>query len=383
MHKTGRFNVSTIVKSLSYMTLMLFLTISGLNGCTPADKPAPDEDASVSPEESAAPATDTAASAEEMGLPPAMQADDGEGSAPKRDGDATAAEDASEAVDTSIHDAAEYGDDALMADLMPEGWSQTGDIEHYNVATLYNKIDGRSELYMAYDVKGLSWVSMVEDANKDNFLDIFIYDMRNPTGAFGIYSVEREQGQEKLPIGRETYKTGSNYYFWKGNYYGYINASQTDEGNSAAGKAVAIALMDRVPDDGGAVMGLDWLPQDGLIEDSIQYFKADAMSLDFLNNTYMGEYVVDGQGKFKAFVSKRADADEAQTIYKEFNVYGGEYGDSVATETVSGVDVGFTDWGGDFYDAVAATGNTIVGVSNVEGKAAAVKAMEKLLAALQ
>jgi Family of unknown function (DUF6599) len=362
---------------------MLFLCVSGLIGCAPADEAAPDEDAAASPEESAAPAQDAASSTEELGLPPAMKADDGEGSAPKRDGDDAVAENAAEAVDTSIHDAGEYGNDALLADLMPQGWSQTGDIEHYNVATLYNKIDGRSELYMAYDVKGLSWVSMVEDANKDNFLDIFIYDMRNPTGAFGIYSVEREQDQEKLPIGRETYKTGSNYYFWKGDFYGYINASQNNEGNDAAGEGVASALMDRVADDGGVVMGLDWLPNDGLIEDSIQYFKADAMSLDFLNNTYMGEYVVDGQAKFKAFVSKRADADEAQTIYKEFNVYGGEYGDSVATDTVSGVEVGFTDWGGDFFDAVAATGNTIVGVSNVEGKEAAVKAMEKLLAALQ
>jgi len=370
--------VSSYLKLLICMTLALPVAVFGLSGCTPAE-----EGTAISIEESTEEVEELTEevpiSTEEVGLPPAMQMDDGEGSAPKRDGDGGPGE----AVDTSIRDAGEFGDDALLAELMPEGWSQTGDIEHYNVATMYNKIDGRSELYMAYDVKGLSWVSMVDDANQDNFLDIFIYDMQNPTGAFGIYSVEREQGQEKLAIGRETYKTGSNYYFWKGNYYGYINASQTNAGNDAAGEGVATALMDRVEDDGGMVMGIDWLPQEGLIQDSVQYFKADAMSLDFLNNTYMGEYTHEGAGKVKAFVSKRADTAEAQSIFEAFNVYGGDYGDSVAIDAVSGVEVGFTDWGGDFYDAIAVVGNSVVGVSNVEGKEAAVKAMEKLLADLK
>jgi hypothetical protein len=47
-----------------------------------------------------------------------------------------------EQIDTSIRDATPFGDDALLAGLGPEGWRQSGKIEHYNVASLYDKIDG-------------------------------------------------------------------------------------------------------------------------------------------------------------------------------------------------------------------------------------------------
>ena len=300
----------------------------------------------------------------------------GEGSEPKSD--APFAGGVTEAVDTSIRDAAEYGDDALLTGLVPDGWSQSGNIEHYNVASLYTKIDGRSELYMAYDVKGLSWISMNDSDNKDNFIDIFIYDMGSPSGSFGIYSVEREEGQEALTVGDEGYKTGSNFYFRKGSFYGYINSSTNNAENDAAGLAVAQGLMDRVELDSREILGLDWLPQEGLIGDSLQFFKADAMSLDFLTNTMFGNYMI-GETKVRGFITKRGDEAEAKKIFDEFQVYGNEYADKVDVVSVDGTDVVFTDWGGDFYDGVAQIGSTIIGISNVEGLDAAKSSMVHLI----
>ena len=312
------------------------------------------------------------------GLPPAFQeGSDDEGSDPKNPATADVVA-AVEEVDTSIRDAAEFGDDALLAGLIPEGWSQTGDIEHFNIATLYNKIDGRSELYMAYNVKGLSWVSMVQDGNADNFLDVFVYDMSTTTGAFGIYSVEREPDQEKIKIGRECYKTGSNLYFWKGQHYAYINASREDPENNAAALHAAKTVLSRVGDDGGEIVGLDWLPEKGLNPDSIQYFMADAMSLDFMNQTFVGMYDF-GEGAFKSFISKRDSAEDAKSIFEQFNEYGGEYGDSVEQVSINDVEVGLTDWGGGFYDGVAVVGNSIFGVSNIDGKEAATAALKNLI----
>lgn len=347
---------------LSAMLITGLAATTGMTGCAPGEEETGETEVAI----------DGSA-----GLPPAFQdGSDTEGSDPKN----PATED--EAVDTSIRDAAEFGDDALLEGLIPEGWSQTGDIEHFNVATLYNKIDGRSELYMAYDVKGLSWVSMVQDDNQDNFLDVFVYDMSTTTGAFGIYSVEREPDQEKIKIGRECYRTGSNLYFWKGQHYAYINASREHEDNDAAALFAAKKVLDRVGDDGGEIVGLDWLPSKGLNTDSIQYFMADAMSLDFMNKTFVGKYDF-GNGEIKSFISKRDSAEDATAIFSQFNEYGGEYGDSVEKVSVNDVEVGLTDWGGGFYDGVAVIGNSVVGVSNVEGKEAATSSMENLIGQLK
>lgn len=347
------------------------IVLAALVGCSPASEapgPGPEVDA------------DPAATVE--------TSEKTEGSEPKTDdkpfggAQLSAVADDEEEIDRSITDAAEFRDDALVADLVPEGWSQTGDIEHYNVASLYTKINGRSELYMAYDVLGLSWVTFADDADKSSFLDLFIYDMRAPTNAFGIYSIEREADQPPADLGREGYQTRSNYYFWKANYYGYINASAESERNSKAGLGIATALMQRISDSGAPVVGLDWLPTDGLIADTVRYFKSDAMSLDFLNETFLGMYQF-GENKVQAFVSKRANAEEAAEILEQFAVYGDDYGDSTEKTAVGDVEVILIDWGGGFYDAAFHIGPMVAGLSNVRPKDATLRATEELIQRLR
>lgn len=354
------------LKCVQYIGLAVIL---GLSACSPttdeSSEPAAPEAAEPTPS-AATPADVPADEHAEHGTTEAVPAADG-----------------AEAIDRSITDAAPFGDDAMLEGLVPAGWKQAGPIEHYNVATLYNKINGRSELYMAYDVLGLSWVSFVKEDSQDDFLDLFIYDMRTPTNGFGIFSVEREPGQESAGVGRLSYRTGSNYYFWQGKYYGYVNASRENETNTTTGIAVLNALMPRLVDTGEQVAGIDLLPKDGLIEDTVQYFKVDAMSLDFLTDTWAGQYNV-GDAKVRAFISQRASADEAAQILGAFREYGDSYAESTADAKVSGVDVIVSDWGGGFFDAAFAVGDKFAGVSNVEGREtldAAVAALLKQLKA--
>lgn len=275
-------------------------------------------------------------------------------------------EDGHAAVNEVTDASAPFGDDALVKDLAPAGWKQTGPIEHYNVAALYNKINGRSELYMAYDVLGLSWVSFVQESNNDNFLDLFVYDMRTPKSGFGIYSVEREPGQTAANFGRMSYQTGSNFYFWQGKYYGYVNASRQDDANTAAAQAILAGLMPRLQDTGEAVDGLDWLPSEGLIQDTVQYFKVDAMSLDFLDNTFAGMYQV-GDAKVRGFVSRRASEEEAAGIQTSFGQYSKDYAEGAEAITIDGVETTVADWG-DVFDGAFHIGSTFAGITNVEGK---------------
>lgn len=219
---------------------------------------------------------------------------------------------------------------------------------------------------MAYDVLGLSWVSFVQESNSDNFLDLFIYDMRSPKNGFGIYSVEREPGQTPADFGRMSYQTGSNFYFWQGKYYGYVNASRQDDANTTAAQAILAALMPRLQDTGEAVDGLDWLPSEGLIQDTVQYFKVDAMSLDFLDDTFAGQYQL-GDAKVRGFVSRRANEEEAAGILTSFGQYSKEYAESAETVTVDGVEATVADWGG-MFDAAFYIGSTFAGVTNVDGK---------------
>ncbi len=335
-----------------------------LSACTPPESNAPVQgstageksaSADVKPSETSAP-SDVAAA-------PSTQAGD-------------------EVVDTSIRDAAGFGDNSLLEGLTPAGWRQTGEIEHYNVASLYNKIDGRSELYMAYDVVGLSWISFASEAESGVFIDVFIYDMRTPTGAFGIYSVEREPGQEKLPIGREAYRTGANIFFWKGQHYGYLQCSRANDDTKAAIVDVANKLADRLADDNSPVIGIELAPTEGMIPDTLQYFRADAMTLDFMTDTFAAKYDVNGT-PVTAFMTRRGSEAEAADILKQYIGYMNEYGENVRTHTNDGVDMTVSDLGGGYLDVVFQLGNIVAGVSSVEGEENAITAAKVVHAKLK
>jgi len=275
-----------------------------------------------------------------------------------------------------------FGDDALLEGLAPAGWTQLGGIEHYNVASLYDKIDGRSELYMGYDVKGLSWTTFGKDGDSSRFIDVFAYDMRSVTGAFGIYSVERELDQPKVEFGREGYRTRSNYYFWKGQYYVYVNSSHESDDATEAGRAIAAAIAGRLKDSGEPIIGIDWLPREGLVEDSIQFFKVDAMAMDFMTDTFTGLYTWTDD-RIKVFITKKASDEEASNVLAKYHEYLNDYGDGVERFDVAGVSVSIANLGADFYDAVFQKGNTIAGVSAVKGGDLTRTSAEKLVGILQ
>ncbi|MEK6590289.1 MAG: DUF6599 family protein [Nitrospinota bacterium] len=103
----------------------------------------------------------------------------------------------------------------LMPDMAGESqWKTEGEMRCYKGEELFNYMDGGAELYHAYGFKR----GCVQDYQKgDNLYTMEVYEMENPSKAFGIYSLDR-QG-EHLSLKQEaTYQDGS-LTIWKDHYY--------------------------------------------------------------------------------------------------------------------------------------------------------------------
>jgi hypothetical protein len=61
------------------------------------------------------------------------------------------------------------------------------------------------------------------------FIDVFLYDMTTPLGAFGVYSVERPSGSKAIATDDGGHRTGAHLFFRKGQYYASILTSGPDE----------------------------------------------------------------------------------------------------------------------------------------------------------
>ena len=230
--------------------------------------------------------------------------------------------------------------------LTPEGFAQKSPVERYTEVNLYEKINGRSELFHAYDVTGMTFVTFSKADDPAKFIDVFLYDMTTPLGAFGIYSVERSSGSEAIATGDGGHRTKADLFFRKGQYYASILTSGPDEEVQKAASALADTLAKRLKGKAAEIWGLAMLPAKNRVEDTVRYLMVDALGLDFLTNAFTAQYR-DGEAKFTAFVARCKSADNAAEVLAKYKVHLEEFGDMAEPAKIEGASVMFADVGGD------------------------------------
>ncbi len=260
----------------------------------------------------------------------------------------------------------------MVASLTPEGWEIYDKVMQFSAENLYEQIDGRAEYYIAYDVIGLTFASFDKSADNSISLNLSIYDMGTPTNAFGVFSGERTIGAPRIKLGRDAYRSGANYYIWKGQYYVQIIAIDTLNILQQVGLDMAEKLNSVLQDSGEPVWGLNALPQVDRVPESAQYFLVNAMGFDFMRNTYMAQYTK-GDAVVTIFLSQRDSHEIAQVTVAKYVEYANQYGEGVKSLTVDGVELVSCDMKGS-YDVVFQKGRLVGGVSMVEEQSLAIQA---------
>jgi hypothetical protein len=259
-----------------------------------------------------------------------------------------------------------------LGGLAPEGWHLYDEVRRFTPESLYEKINGRAEFYLAYNMVEMTFAGFENSSNDEQFIDISIYDMGAATNAFGVFSAERSHEGVPLELGRNSYRSGANYYIWKGQYYIQIFSSDITEDLQQIGKDLAQSTTDLVPDTGEPIWGLNALPKENRVPGSERYFLVDAMSLDFMSNTYMAEYEMEG-ATVSAFLSQQSSPDAALEIIDRFLEHANRYGKDVKRVSVEGLDLTSCDMGGS-YDAFFSKGHLVAGVTAVANQDIAVRA---------
>jgi hypothetical protein len=202
---------------------------------------------------------------------------------------------------------------------------------------------------------------------------IDIYQMMDPTHAFGIYCQERNPDYEFLDVGSEGYVGGTALNFWKGPYYVKVTVFEESDELKGELKKLAETVASKITHTAGAPAEVAAFPTENQKPRSVQFLPRDVLGQSYLSNAFEAQYQVDDQEyKIVAITASGAEAaTEGYTKYKEFLTRS-----NPETEALEGVgDEGFI--GEDsFYGKVLAAraGNrilVILGAPSVDaGKAA-------------
>jgi len=259
----------------------------------------------------------------------------------------------------------------MVTGSTPKGWRIFDEVKQFTPENLYEQINGRAAFFLAYDMIRMTYVSFVNSDETTQFITLSIYDMGTPTNAFGVFSAERSQGESPLDLGRAGYRSDANYFIWKGQYYIRIVSSETTDEFQRIGMDLAQKVTDFLLDSGEQVWGLTALPLTDRMPESVQYFKVDAMGLDFMRNTYTATYRK-GNTLVTAFLSQQDSAESAQTKVVRYAAYAIKYGKGIDRLKAGEVELVSCDMGGS-YDVVYQKGRLIGGVSYVEDRGLAIR----------
>ncbi|PIV21133.1 MAG: hypothetical protein COZ69_08460 [Deltaproteobacteria bacterium CG_4_8_14_3_um_filter_45_9] len=205
---------------------------------------------------------------------------------------------------------------------LPAGWALIRGPQTYNKKTLFGHINGQAELFLKYGFQKSVFSIYQSKKNRENQIEVDIYDMGNVLQAFGIFSRFRNEDRPG-GFGLDSFLDDHSSFFYKGKYFVMAYAT---ESNPDILRQFSTLILLKMLDSSLPPKEISYFPKHGLKPGSIQYFPEGLLGHQFLKRGFQGIYVekveVQAGAKAKAEVKvKVEDKDKAKTGDTEFHLF--------------------------------------------------------------
>ena len=242
--------------------------------------------------------------------------------------------------------------------------------ERFIPETLYEKINGRADLYLSSGFVALDTQRFSLDRSSNNWVEVFVYDMGSPENAFSVFSMQRRTGARTDDIVPNAYRTDNALFMTLAS--SYLELIGTDASQQTH-KTIGILARTFVKTHGGVqtvrTPGADLFPLSGAVPGSVQLIQTNAFGFDQLDQVYTCEYQLDGS-RLMVFVSQRPDAKDAAALAVDYRQALLSYGATVVDDLDSlgnAVAMKFFDT----YEIVFSQGRYLAGVHEADNLEAA------------
>jgi hypothetical protein len=192
--------------------------------------------------------------------------------------------------------------------------------ETFSADNLYDKIDGKAELYTSAGVLGMRCQRFALKSDPNIWAEFFLYDMDNLRQSFAVYSQQRRAEAQPLDLTAYAYRTQNALFFCSGRYYvEAITATPVSEMMSAM-LSLAREFVGKNPAPNTRLAEPDLFPPENLAPNSYMFQPADAFGFDQFKNVFSATYKVNGVDVM-AFLIIRSTPQEAAALsaaYQQF-----------------------------------------------------------------
>lgn len=193
-------------------------------------------------------------------------------------------------------------------------------LETFNPDNLYDKVDGKAELYLSAGVLGMRCQRFTLKSDPSAWVEFFVYDMDNLRQSFAVYSMQRRAEAQPLDLTTYAYKTKNALFFCCGRYYVEAVTASTADEMMAAMLSVSRQFVVRNPPQETRLAEPDLFPAEHLVPNSYMYQPADAFGFDRFKNVFSAKYTLNS-AEVMAFLTICSTAEEASALsaaYQQF-----------------------------------------------------------------
>lgn len=125
-----------------------------------------------------------------------------------------------------------------------------GGIERHTPETLWKRIDGEAESYLAYGYSSSAHAVYGAPGDPDRRIDLSLFEFADPLGAFGLFAAFRPPGCGLQPLGSGGCIGDYQGFFWHGNTFVLADAAgpaATREGDARRALEAVAALLGPAP----------------------------------------------------------------------------------------------------------------------------------------
>jgi hypothetical protein len=274
-----------------------------------------------------------------------------------------------------------------LTDVSP-GWvvAKSGErhIETFNAENLFEKIDGRAESFIQYDVVGMAYTYYHPLGDESSEAQLYIFEMKDALKAFGKYGSEKPEDVQVAPLGSDGYTTAGSVFFYSGPYYVQVITTSDDPKVAAFALDLAKNVAQRIrpaKSEGAAVAAtpepsaatpeaLFRLLPEGPSRSGEKYVAQDVFGYSFFSDVFLADYDQDGV-TWQGFVRPYPDAGSAKAVFEKYLAEVKDFGADIKLLETSDADrmaIGTLDG---LTDVVFLKGNALAGANGATDPAKA------------
>jgi hypothetical protein len=275
---------------------------------------------------------------------------------------------------------------------VPEGWvlSELGDqhLETFHADNLYEKINGRAESFLQYQVKGMAYASFHPTDSEDD-VQLYIYEFPNSLNALGKYGSEKPDGAQLVDIGSEGYEAAGSVAFYERGFFVQVVSSSDEPRYAEFSKAIARqvsqlikgekltvdsvaagageSLAASAPEPPAATDASDPTVLFKLLPDrpkrlQQQYVAQDVFGYSFLSNVFLADYK-EGDDSWQGFLRPYESAEAALKVFDEYMTSSKTDGAQIEEVEVAGADRFLVSSNIGLIDVLFLKGNVVGGAN--------------------